>query len=150
MSEAELTKKLNASSKSRDLAVRLYLEGLTHTKGDFQMKEGILANIDFMKADFDNYGAYETMEEKIFQPLHQAQVDRGEKGSWELLRIMIPIGSEAFASHLTVNMFENLDQLLSEGQGMTFTPDQEKEMQKGMETREQKWTYLAKLIKMVR
>ncbi|WP_228853434.1 hypothetical protein [Aegicerativicinus sediminis] len=150
MSEADLNKKLNSASKTRDLAVRLFLEVLAHTKGDFEIKEGILANIDFMKADFSNYDAYETMEQKIFQPMHQQQVDRGEKGSWELLRIMIPIGSEAFASHITVNMFENLDQLLMEGEGMTFTPAQQKEMQEGMETRDQKWTYLARLVRMVR
>lgn len=150
MSEADLMNKLNGSSKTRDLAVRIFLESVAHTKGNFEMKEGILANIDFMKADFENYEAYETMEQKTFQPLHQKQVDRGEKGSWELLRIMIPVGSEAYASHLTVNMFENLDQLLMEGQNMTFTPDQQKAMQEGMDTREQKWTYLAKLVKMVR
>jgi len=153
MSEEALTKKLSSTSKSRDLAVRIYLEQLAVTKGDFEMAIGTIASIDMMKVSFENYSAYEKAEMEVFQPLHQKQVDAGAKGSWGLLKYMSPIGSETFASHITVNMFKDYDHFFGENMaydGPTLTAEQNKAVQEGIATRDMKYVYTAKLIKMAR
>lgn len=43
MSEADLNKKINHSSSTRDLAVRIFAEEIAVTKGDFDMSIGTVA-----------------------------------------------------------------------------------------------------------
>ncbi|MCH8329461.1 MAG: DUF3467 domain-containing protein [Nanoarchaeota archaeon] len=50
-------------------------------------------------------------EKEIFQPMHQKAVDDGAMGSWGLVRFMLPLGSSTFASHMTVRMYENIEQV---------------------------------------
>ena len=89
----------------------------------------------------------------MFQPMHQKQVDAGAKGSWGLLRFMSPIGSDTYASHITVNMFKDYSHLLKENMaydGPTMTKEQIKVVQEGIATRDMKYVYTARLIKMAR
>lgn len=153
LSEEDLQKKFNITAKSRDLAVRIYLEEIATTKDDFEMKIGTVASIDMMKVEFGNSGAYEKAEKEVFQPMHQKQVDAGAKGSWGLLRFMSPVGSETYASHITVNMFKDYSHLFGENMaydGPTLTEEQIKTVQEGISTRDMKYVYTAKLIKMAR
>jgi hypothetical protein len=153
MSEADITTKIYQSSKTRDLAVRVYLEQIAATDGDFDMPLGTVASIDLMKVDLGNYGVYEKAESEVFKPLHQKQVDSGNKGSWGLLRIISPIGSDTYASHITVNMFKNYQDYLA-GRGMGNGPEPTAEQQKAIEaavaSRDMKYVYTAELIKRVR
>lgn len=150
MSEEELTEQLNNSAKTRDLAVRLYLEQIATTEGDFEMKPGMVASMDLMKVDLGSYGDYESAEMEIFQPYHQERVDAGELGSWGLIRCISPIGSETFASHITVNMYEGWEHALS----ATFNPadsfSEEMLVNAGIQTRDMKWVYMMELEEMVR
>jgi len=153
MSEEELRAKIGKSGKTRDLAVRIYLEQLATTTGDFEMTIGTVASIDMMKVDFGNRDAYEKAEKELFQPMHQKQVDAGAKGNWGLLRFMSPIGSDTYASHITVNMFKDFNQYFGENMaydGPTLTAEQIKAIQEGITTRDMKYVYTAKLIKMAR
>ena len=151
MSDEDLSKKMLSAAKSRDLAVRIFMEEIASTKGDFDMKLGTVANMDFMKVDMGNYDAYEKAEMEVFQPLHQKMVDSGSKGYWGLLRFMVPIGSDTYASHITVNMFENVQKAISQGGPNMELPDsQQKAIQDGIKTRDMKFTYMATLIDMVR
>ncbi|PHS53534.1 MAG: hypothetical protein COB01_04310 [Lutibacter sp.] len=152
LSEKELQEQFNKTSKSRDLAVRLYLEIVKGTTGDFKMDVGTVASIDFMKAT-NGSGAYESAEIETFLPMHQKAVDAGEKGSWDLCRIMSPMGSDAYATHLTVNMYTGYNQYFKSQQAMWETPPSDEDSQKiekGIATRDMKWVSLATLIKKVR
>ena len=152
MSDAELTKKFEGTSQSRDLAVRIYAQEIDATKGEFEMPLGTVASIDMMKVALENYGKYEKAESEIFKPLHQKAVDAGAKGNWGLIRFMSPIGSDTYASHMTVNMYKDYEQMLN--QNINFegaaTPAQTKAMQEGLAARDMKYVYIGNLIRKVR
>ena len=155
LSDVQLTKKFEQTAASRDLAIRLYLEEIAGTSGNEEMKVGTVASIDMMKAKEGMAQDYENAENEIFKPWHQSQVDADQKGSWGLLRIMNPIGTDTYASHITVNMYRNWTQMLggdsdgSDESDSSSLPGEE-EIQKGLETRDMKWVYLAVLQEMVR
>ena len=134
MTEEDINKKMNSAADSRDLAIRIFMEEIATTKGDFEMKVGTIAFFDFMKVDMGKYNAYETAEMEVFQPMHQNQVDAGQKGSWGLIRFVVPVGSDTYASHMTVNMFNDIDQAFgpNSGGGMDLTPDQQKAVDQGI------------------
>lgn len=152
MSEANLTKKLNHSSKTRDLAVRIFAEEIDVTEGNFDMALGTVATFDMMKVSLENYAIYEKAESEIFKPLHQKEVTAGNKGSWGLLRFISPIGSDTYASHMTVNMYKDHARLFN--QNINFaeanTAEQTEVMQKGLASRDMKYVYVAQLIRKVR
>ncbi len=71
MSEDDLMKKINHSSKTRDLTHRVYLEQIASTKDDFDMPIGTVASIDLMKVAAGDGGKYEKAEMEVFLPNHQ-------------------------------------------------------------------------------
>ena len=153
MSEEDLTKKLNHTAATRDLAVRIFLELIDGTTGDFDMPLGTVASIDLMKVDLDNYSAYEQAESEVFKPAHQKDVDAGLKGSWGLARFISPIGSDTYASHVTVNMYKDYEQYFKDYQrfymengddGPAQTDAQAKAIQDGIATRDMKSTPLCR------
>lgn len=154
MSEADLMAKLNGSSKTRDLAVRIYAEEISATKGaaGTDIPLGTVAQVDMMKVDLMNYDKYEKAEKEVFLPLHQKAVDAGEKASWGLIRFISPIGSDTYASHMTVNMFNGYEQALNQNIGFSegTTPAQTKTMQEGLASRDMKYVYMAQLIRTAR
>jgi len=149
MTEEDLWKKLNEAGKTRDLSVRLYLEDIARTSGTNEMPIGTTAYLDFMKVDLEKYGAYEKAEMEVFQPMHQKQVDADEKEFWSLMRIMLPIGSDTYASHITVNMFKDVDAAVNQSGGNweDMTDAQRKAVQEGMKTRDMKKVIMATLVK---
>jgi hypothetical protein len=149
MSDEDLDKKMIKTSKSRDLAVRIYLEQIDLTKDDFDMPLGTVASINMMKVDMNNYSAYETAETDIFKPMHQASVDNGSLGSWGLLRFMAPYGSDTYASHITVDMYRDYTHYFMprNNDGGEQTAAQSKKINEGIATRDMKYSYLATLIK---
>lgn len=152
MSEADLNKKIYHSSATRDLAVRIFTEEIATTKGDFDMPLGTVAQIDMMKVDLVNYGAYEKAEMEIFQPIHQKVVDAGGKANWGLIRFINPIGSDTYASHMTVSMFKDYKQALNQNINWEAgaTPASTKAMEDGLGLRDMKYVYMANLIRKAR
>jgi hypothetical protein len=152
MSQDELNKSYDYTSKTRDLAVRLYLEQIDATKDEFEMPLGTVAAINMMKTTTGNYSKYEDMESKIFKPMHQKEVDNGSRGNWGLLRMMLPRGNEVFASHITVDMYKDYNQFFMPPQSdnATLTADQQKAISEALQTRDLTWTYMATLIKKAR
>ncbi len=59
MSEEDIEKQMTMTAKSRDLAVRIYLEEIDATTGDFAMELGTIAAINMMKVDPENTSKYE-------------------------------------------------------------------------------------------
>ena len=149
MTERELTAKFNATSDTRELAVRLFLEQLDTTKGGPAMKEGMVALIASMMA---SDRSYEKMESEIFKPWHQKMVDAGAKSSWGMARVIFPAGSDRYASHLVFNMYKDLAQYVAadDYQGPESTMAADLAVQAGLKTRDMKSVRLATLIKMVR
>jgi hypothetical protein len=151
MTEADITKKLNDSGKTRDRAVVIYLEQIDATDGDFDMPLGTIASIDLMKASFANYAKYEKAESETFKPLHQNQVDAGRKGSWGLTRVISPIGTDTYTSHITVNMYKDYQQYFMDGgDGPELTEAQTKAIEEMPQLRDLKYVYMATLQKKVR
>lgn len=154
MTETELTAKINGSAKTRDLAARIYAQQIATTTGfsPAEMVLGTVAEIDMMKVDLENYNTYENAEKEVFQPLHQKEVDSGKKLNWGLIRFMNPIGSDTYASHMTVSMFKDYNQALNQNINYSegATPAKTKQMQEGIAARDLKYVYMAQLIRMVR
>ncbi|WP_148232116.1 hypothetical protein [Maribacter sp. HTCC2170] len=152
MSDDELNKTFDKTSKARDLAVRIFSKEISSTTQQFDMPLGCIAQIDLMKVALSNYGIYEEAEEKVFKPLHQQAVDSGGKESWGLIRFMSPIGSDTYASHMTVSMYKDYAQMLSANINYTegSTPAQTKMMMDGLAARDMKYVYTARLIRKVR
>lgn len=155
MSETDLMAKLNGSAETRDLAVRIYAEEIATTTGFSAASEmvlGTVAQVDMMKVDLMNYATYEKAEKEVFQPLHQKAVDAGEKASWGLIRFLNPIGSDTYASHMTVSMFKDYGQALNQNINYSegSTPALTKLMQEGIAARDMKYAYMAQLIRMAR
>ena len=155
LSEEDLTKKFNHTAKSRDLAVRIYLEQVaTTTNESFDMPLGSVAFINYMKVEMGKYGAYEKAETEVFQPMHQKAVDNGSRSAWGLLRFMLPYGSDVYASHITYDMYKDLDQAMSDrtggGDWDELTEAQQKAVQDGIATRDLKSGIMGTLVKKVR
>jgi hypothetical protein len=79
-------------------------------------------------------------------------VDAGQRGSWGLLRVISPMGSDTYASHMTVNMHSGYEQYFIAREYDFGTPTEEERaaVQEGLETRDMKWVYIATLQKKVR
>ena len=152
MSEDKLNKIFNRTGKSRDLAVRIYLEQIDATDDKFDMPLGTIAVMNLMKVAGGNYGNYEKAESEVFKPMHQKQVDSGRRGNWGLLRYMLPRGSEVFATHIAVDMYKDYDQMFMEQEtdAPKLTQSQIKAIQDGIASRDLKYVYNATLIKKVR
>ncbi|MDU8885610.1 hypothetical protein RXV94_05525 [Yeosuana sp. MJ-SS3] len=153
LSEEDLRKKFEHTSKSRDLAVRIYLRQIaTTTNESFDMPLGSIAFINYMKVEMGKYGAYEKAETEVFQPMHQKSVDDGNRSAWGLLRFMLPYGSDVYATHITYDMYKDIDQAISDrSSGMgTLTEAQQKAVQDGIATRDLKSGVMGTLVKKVR
>lgn len=151
MSSDVLEKIIGRTGKSRDLAVRYYVELIDGTLPKYDMPIGTVASIDLMKVDLNNYESYENAENQIFKPMHQKQVDNGEKESWGLIRIMSPKGSDTYASHITVNMFKDYNQYFMEkSDNVELNDKQIKAIKDGLALRDLKFVYMATLIRQTR
>jgi hypothetical protein len=152
LTDVELDEKFNKTSKSRELALRLYLEIIDGTTDDFNMEKGTIANIEFMNS-MGNIKAYEKAEIEIFLPLHQKAVDNGKKGNWSLISILPQSVGDIKASHLTINMYKGVEEYLKSQESIEslgITPELNKKIIDGLKTRDVKRKYIATLIKKVR
>jgi len=147
--EKELSAMFDKTVQARDISNQVLLKQVDLTKGDFQMKIGTMATIDIMKQMDDSY---EKVESDIFKPWHQDLVDKGQKGSWELLRAILPAGSEAYGTHLTISMFSDIAQLASaiEGNGGEMDLMTLLAVKEGLKSRDGKEVKIARLEMMVR
>jgi hypothetical protein len=152
MSTEELNKKFINTAKSRDLAVRMYLEQIAATKDDFKMPLGTIAAINMMKASDTNYEKYEKFETEIFQPIAQKEVEAGKRGNWGIMRCWLPTGSDVYATHITTDMYKDYNQLINGGSSdiSNISEADSKKIQDGMALRDMKYKYMGTLIKKVR
>ena len=152
MSEDDLNKKFENTAKSRDLEKRVFLEQIATTKDNFEMPLGTVAGINLMKVPYEDFEKYEKFETEIFQPMHQKEVDAGIRGNWGLLRYMLPVGSDVYASHITVDMYKDYNQLFNGGalDEPALSEAQIGKIQEGLASRDLKFKYMATLIRKVR
>ena len=147
--EKELNAMFDLTSKSRDMAHQVLFRSIDKTAGDFKMAVGTMLTMDIMKQSDDSY---EKVESEIFKPWHQQMVTEGKKGSWELLQTILPSGSEAYGTHLTVSMYKDVSQLAAfmENNGGAMDFKSQIAVEQGLKTRTLRETKIAKLEKMVR
>jgi hypothetical protein len=152
MSDVELNEKFMNTANSRDLAARVFLEQIATTKDDFEMPLGTVAGINLMKVSDGDYEKYEKFETEIFQPMHQKEVDAGIRGNWGLMRFMLPVGSDVYASHITADMYKDYNQFFNGGaiEGPALSEEQNRKIQEGITSRDLKFKYMATLIRKVR
>ena len=106
-SDDEISEMMDKTGKSREINNQLWMERIDGTTGQFGMPLGTVCNMTSMKQLADGY---EKAELEVFKPLHQTMVDAEEKGSWSIARIILPAGSDRYASHLVFNMFKDAGQ----------------------------------------
>ena len=149
VSEDELNAMMTKTVDSRDIAHQLYTKRIGTTTTPFDMKVGTMTDIGIMKQVSDEY---EKAELEIFQPWHQQMVDAGEKGSWGLVRILSPSGSDAYATHMTFNMFKDHVQMAKSMESGVGDIDEVTMMaaMRGLETRKMREVKMARLEMMVR
>ncbi|MEX2591160.1 MAG: hypothetical protein WD426_00200 [Anditalea sp.] len=151
MDEREISEKIKQSLDIRDLAVRSYMVEIAKSDDTFEMKPGVLASFDLMKAVEGSFEVYEKAEKEIFLPLHEEKIDAGFMESWSLLRTALPAGSEAKSTHMTLNIYSDYMQFFNSLEYEDSPTDIEQEaIEKGLSSRDQKWIYLATLESMVR
>jgi hypothetical protein len=73
-------------------------------------------------------------------------------GHWSFLRSALPLGSEAKSTHLTVNLYKDYMQFFNAQayEDLNQTDDQRAAVNAGLNSRDQKWIYLATLENVVR
>lgn len=150
LSEEDIDRKMTLTAKSRDLAVRVYLEMIDSTEDDFEMPLGTIAGINMMKVEPANFDKYEKMESEIFKPFHQSDVDNGVRESWGLLRFMSPYGSDTYATHITVDMYKDYNQYFNPpevAESPAPTEAQMKQINEGLATRNHRFVFTGTLIK---
>ncbi|WP_297338298.1 hypothetical protein [Algoriphagus sp.] len=152
LNETQVQKLFQESLSMRDMPMRLYMKEIVSTNDNFQMKPGVLASFDLMKANEGNFDAYETAEMEVFKPIHQRNIEKGLMGHWSLLRTALPLGSEAASTHLTLNMYKDYMQFFNAQayEDIEQTDEQRKKVNEGLNSRDQKWVYLATLENVVR
>ena len=91
------------------------------------------------------------MEDQIFKPWHQQEVDDGKKLNWGLVEVLLPMGSTAFGSHITYSMYDSLEQLAASMENWGGETDliTEITIQDGLKTREWKEVKVARLVKII-
>ena len=150
LTDAESNEKMAMTAKSRDLTIRVFLKEIDKTKDDFDMPLGTLAVINFMKAKPGQSAAYEKMESEVIKPFHQSDVDAGGRANWGLLRNMLGYSTEAYASHITVDMFSGYDQFFNGANTGPATDAQQKAYQEISALRDLKSVTHATLVRKVR
>ncbi len=152
LNEAQVTKIFQESLSMRDMPMRLYMKEVTSTTDKFNMKPGVLASFDLMKATEGKFEAYENAETEVFKPIHQKKIEQGLMGHWSFLRTALPLGSEAKSTHLTLNMYKDYMQFFNSQayEDMNQSDAQRKAVNEGLKSRDQKWVYLATLENVVR
>jgi len=150
LTDEESNEKMEMTAKSRDLTHRVFLREIDKTNDDFDMPIGTLAVINFMKAKPGQSGAYEKMESDLFKPFHQKDVDSGGRANWGLLRNMLGYATEAYASHITVDMYTGYDQFFNGANNTPLTDAQQEAMQEISNIRDLKSITMATLVRKVR
>jgi hypothetical protein len=140
------------SLSMRDMPMRLYMREIVSTDDNFQFKPGALASFDLMKAVEGKFEEYEKAEIEVFRPIHQKRIEQGLMGHWSFLRTALPQGSEAKSTHLTLNMYKDYMQFFNAQayEDLSQTAEQREAVNEGLNSRDQKWVYLATLENVVR
>ncbi len=151
MNENEILYKIEHSRDIRDLAMRFYMVEIAKSDDNMDMKPGLLASFDLMKAAEGRFDEYEKAEKEVFLPLHEKKIKAGFMEGWRLLRTAVPAGSEAKSTHMTLNIYSNYMQYFKsmEYEDPASVMEQEA-IEKGLSSRDQKWIYLAILESVVR
>ncbi len=148
-SQKEFDEMMDKTLASRDIMSAMYLKILSSTINSPDMHTGIFATFDFMKQLDENY---ERMEDQIFRIWHQQSVDEGDKMNWSLTRVILPSGSDVYATHITVSMYENQQQLASDLEAEEDNSDYMSVMAAsgGIQTRDLRRKLIGQLMMMVR
>lgn len=152
LTEDQVRNKIKEAMDMRDLAVRSYMVEVARTSESFEFKPGILASFDLMKAVEGKFQDYERAEKEVFLPIHEKKIQADLMENWCFLRTALPTGSEAKSTHLTMNIYADYMQFFNsmEYEDMEVTEEQQRAVEAGLNSRDQKWVYLATLESLVR
>ena len=149
--QQEFNEMWSMTGTSRDIAERYYVREIDFIASDSLVVEtGMVAFLDFMKAKPGAGSEYVKAELDLFRPRHAMQIEAGGKEFWNLMSVMVPYGSEVEATHFTANIFSGWDQVFSTVDVPDPSANQQTMMQRGMNLRDHRFTYVATLIDFVR
>mgnify|MGYP001828698304 CR=1 FL=1 len=114
------------------------------------MPLGTIAQNNFMKATPGQTNAYEEMDTSMFKGMHEQRIAAGDMAMWGLMRNMLGYTTEAYASHITVDMFVDWNQYFKPSTNIPWTSDQEEAYNQIAEIRDLKSTVFGTLVKKVR
>lgn len=148
-SDDEIGAMMDKTVLSRELVYQNLLVGIDQTKDDFKMKVGMVVTLDFMKQLDDKYAHAES---EIFKPWHQQEVNKGNKAHWGLLNAVLPVGSQAYFTHIAYSFYTDMNQLAKfmNGTGGEMDLTTQIAVNEGLKTREWKELKIGKLEMMVR
>ena len=148
VSDKEVDAMMEKTVASRDIMYQVYSRQIASTQNDPPMKEGMFVLIGFMK---QNSADYVEVERNIFLPMHQQAVNNGEMMGWGLCENLLPIGTEAYSSHMTFNFYENQAKMSSWFE-ISYYNDMSAAMaaNQGLTTREIKNVKIGQLVMMIR
>ena len=151
LSDEEIRKRMDLTARSRELAVRYYLERIDKTDDNFEMPVGTIATLSMMKVELENFSKYEKAESEIFKPLHQIEIDNDQRASWNLNRFISPVGSDTYASHITMNIYKDFNQFFSTPaeEAPENTEEEQKAIDDGIALRKMKYVHMATLLKKI-
>ncbi len=152
LTELEIANVVDGIMSNRDLARRAYMVQVASTDDSFKMQPGVLASFDLMRAAEGRFSEYEHVEEDLYLPYHQKKIQANMMGRWMFLRTALPMGSEAEYTHMTLNFYKDYLQFFTsmEYTDMEASEEQQKAMEEGLSSRDQKWVYMATLVRAIR
>jgi hypothetical protein len=80
-----------------------------------QSDEARYAQMGFMKVEPGGVQEYLEVEQNLWKPVHQELVKTGKKESWWLFRVRYPRGTDHEYNFITVNAFQDLQDLETAG-----------------------------------
>lgn len=89
----------------------LFAYSTTFAQDDEDGVPFILAELSFMKPLNDTYV---DVEKKIWKPIHQERINRGDLTAWYLFRVRYPVGTETKYNYVTVNIYNDPSKQLKE------------------------------------
>lgn len=150
ITDSEVTSLIKNTNKSRDLALRYYLKEIDKTSDDYTYPIGTVATVTMMKSTSENFSAYEKAEMEFFKPRHQNEIEKGQRSSWKFYRFLSPTGSDTYASHITMNVYKDYEQVFSaEEDPVELSEEEQIEFDKDVALREMKYVHMATLLKKI-
>lgn len=104
-----------------------------------------IMQVVYFKTPLNKYDQYQALEKEVYHPMHQKEIEIGNRAGWEGWTLMTPMGSQMEYSHVAMDLYKDWGQY-------TASVDSDaifQEVHPGLTQEEvmQQWTSLVDLVK---